>query len=289
MDAMVRVVFPDVELSVPPVAVLQLSCNPLSSSYPAFFMLNSVVSVVPCLGRKPQLQQSTQQSRGTAAEIHGRRTKSKSNWIQCSWIDRLTVKTKGTGIARFHGHKKEHQYYYQFIMSTTVLHRVLQAHSNYFLNFGFQPLVQAVAETSRKKTAESQPRLKVACRTFFSHFHGNSDVNKRFFRLNGWIELGVTAALVRVLFEILVFPSDDSALPLLPNPHIQGNCSLINTLPLYIDFLLVCGMTFSTVCLLLYDQLTLLIFCDGSVRFLSSIWMFLTETAESKFIIIKRS
>ena len=72
MDAMVRVVFPDVELSAPPVAVLQLSCNPLSSSYPAFFM-NSVVSVVPCLGLKPQLQQSTQQSGGTAAEIHGRR------------------------------------------------------------------------------------------------------------------------------------------------------------------------------------------------------------------------
>ena len=63
---MVRVVFPDVEHSAPPVAVLQLSCNPLSSSYPAFFM-NSVVSVVPCLGVKPQLQQSTQQSSGTAA------------------------------------------------------------------------------------------------------------------------------------------------------------------------------------------------------------------------------
>ena len=34
-------------------------------------------------------------------------------------VDRLTVKTKGTGIARFHGHKKEHQY--QFIMSTSYM------------------------------------------------------------------------------------------------------------------------------------------------------------------------
>ena len=103
-----------------------------------------------------------------------------------------------------------------------------------------------------------------------------------------WL-LEITTLLVRVLFEILVFPSDDSALPLLPNPHIQGNCSLINNLPLYIDFLLVCGVTFSTVCLLLYDQLTLLISCDGSVPILSSIWMFLTENAASKFMIIKRS
>ena len=103
-----------------------------------------------------------------------------------------------------------------------------------------------------------------------------------------WL-LEITTLLVRVLFEILVFTPDDSALPLLPNPHIQGNCSFINNLPLYIDFLLVCGVTFSTVCLLLYDQLTLLISYDGSVRFLSSIWMFLTETAGGKFIIIKRS
>ena len=36
-------------------------------------------------------------------------------------VDRLTVKTKGTGIARFHGHKKEHQYKYQFIMSTSYM------------------------------------------------------------------------------------------------------------------------------------------------------------------------
>ena len=34
-------------------------------------------------------------------------------------VDRLTVKTEGTGIARFHGHKKEHQY--QFIMSTSYM------------------------------------------------------------------------------------------------------------------------------------------------------------------------
>ena len=103
-----------------------------------------------------------------------------------------------------------------------------------------------------------------------------------------WL-LEITTLLVTVLFEILVFTPDDSALPLLPNPHIQGNCSLINNLPLYIDFLLVCGVTFSTVCLLLYDQLTLLISYDGSVPILSSIWMFLMATAVRKFIIITRS
>ena len=103
-----------------------------------------------------------------------------------------------------------------------------------------------------------------------------------------WL-LESTTLLVTVLFEILAFTPDDSALPLLPNPHIQGNYSLINNLPLYIDFLLVCGVTFSTVCLLLYDQLTLLITSDGSVPILSSIWMSLTETAARKFMIIKRS
>ena len=56
-----------------------------------------------------------------------------------------------------------------------------------------------------------------------------------------------------------------------------------------IDFLLVCGVTFSTVCLLLYDHLTLLIFYVGSVPILSSIWMFLMATAVCKFIIITRS
>ena len=56
-----------------------------------------------------------------------------------------------------------------------------------------------------------------------------------------------------------------------------------------IDFLLVCGVTFSTVCLLLYDHLTLLIFYVGSVPILSSIWMFLMATAACKFIIITRS
>ena len=103
-----------------------------------------------------------------------------------------------------------------------------------------------------------------------------------------WL-LESTTLLVTVLFEILAFTPDDSALPLLPNPYIQGNCSSINNLPLYIDFLLVCGVTFSTVCLLLYDQLTLLISYDGSVRFLSSIWLFLTEKSEGKFIIIIKS
>ena len=189
MDAMVQVVFPDVELSAPPVAVIELGCNPLSSSYPAFFM-NSVVSVVPCLGLKPQLQQSTQQSRGTAAEIHGRRTKSKSTEYSVVGVDRLTVKTKGTGIARFHGHKKEHQY--QFIMSTSYM-VCSEAPSALKLFFEFRlsaactgsEVVQAVAETSRKKRLRVSHALKVACRTFFSHFHGNSDVNKRLFRLNG--------------------------------------------------------------------------------------------------------
>ena len=56
-----------------------------------------------------------------------------------------------------------------------------------------------------------------------------------------------------------------------------------------IDFLLVCGVTFSPVCLLLYDHLTLLIFYVGSVPILSSIWMFLMATAVCKFIIITRS
>ena len=103
-----------------------------------------------------------------------------------------------------------------------------------------------------------------------------------------WL-LEITTLLVTVLFKILAFTPDDSALPQLPNLYIQGNCSSIKNLPLYIDFLLVCVVTFSTVCLLLYDQLTLLISYDGSVCFLASIWMFLMATAVRKFIIIRRS
>ena len=56
-----------------------------------------------------------------------------------------------------------------------------------------------------------------------------------------------------------------------------------------IDFLLVCGVTFSTVCLLLYDHLALPISYDGSVPILSSIRMFLMATAGRKSIIIKKS
>ena len=46
-----------------------------------------------------------------------------------------------------------------------------------------------------------------------------------------------------------------------------------------IDFLLVCGVTFSTVCLLLYDHLTLLIFYVGSVP----VWMFLVATVRRNY------
>ena len=56
-----------------------------------------------------------------------------------------------------------------------------------------------------------------------------------------------------------------------------------------IDFLLVCGVTFSSVCLLLYDHLALPISYDGSVPILSSIRMFLMATAGGKLIIIKKS
>ena len=52
-----------------------------------------------------------------------------------------------------------------------------------------------------------------------------------------------------------------------------------------IDFLLVCGVTFSTVCLLLYDHLALLISYDGSVPILSSIRMFLMATEARKLIL----
>ena len=103
-----------------------------------------------------------------------------------------------------------------------------------------------------------------------------------------WLLESATFAM-RVLFEILAFSPDSSALPLLPNPHIQRNCYSINNLPVYVDFLLVCGVMFPTVCLLLYDQLTPLISYDGSVPILSSIWMFLVATADGKFVIITRS
>lgn len=63
----------------------------------------------------------------------------------------------------------------------------------------------------------------------------------------------------------------------------------LNNLPMNIDFLLVCGVTFSTVCLLLYDHLALPISYDGSVPILSSIRMFLMATAGRKLIIIKKS
>ena len=63
----------------------------------------------------------------------------------------------------------------------------------------------------------------------------------------------------------------------------------LNNLPMSIDFLLVCGVTFSTVCLLLYDHLALPISYDGSVPILSSIRMFLIATAGRKLIIIKKS
>ena len=56
-----------------------------------------------------------------------------------------------------------------------------------------------------------------------------------------------------------------------------------------IDFLLVCGVTFSTVCLLLYDHLALPISYDGSVPILSSIRMFLIGISGRKLIIIKKS
>ena len=56
-----------------------------------------------------------------------------------------------------------------------------------------------------------------------------------------------------------------------------------------IDFLLVCGVTFSTVCSLLYDHPALPISYDGSVPILSSIRMFLMASAVGKLIIIKSS
>ena len=56
-----------------------------------------------------------------------------------------------------------------------------------------------------------------------------------------------------------------------------------------IDFLLVCGVTFSTIYLLLYDHLALPISYDASVPILSSIRMLLMATAAPKLIIIKKS
>ena len=56
-----------------------------------------------------------------------------------------------------------------------------------------------------------------------------------------------------------------------------------------IDFLLVCDVTFSTVCLLLYDHLALPISNHGSVPILSSIRMFLMATVGRKLIILKKT